>query len=419
MGVYLPLPSAYQQVEYIQSSWTQYIILWNQFKTSYKVVIDLQMTVIWGDYIPLWVHNNDWVNNIKYWIDAYSSKFHLNAGGEWTATMTEDTNRHTIIIDKSTANIDGTDYTIPYTNYTFNDWIWVFCYYEIHQTSKYNFKSSNKLYKLDIYDENWIHIHEAIPCYRKSDNVIWLYDLVSDTFYTNSWTWTFTKWADVYMSELKNAYIGEVWTPWADTIAYWTFDDQSTTQMTDVTWNWNNIPLVSWSTAPTYTLLDWTDYYATFSNNRFNSSSLPSAWSSFSCVFWVKIADTSKMYLVAIWINSPNVAVIYWFNSWQIELYSYINPTTYRTTIKSSTPQNTWMCIWFVRHTNSVDTYYNWQLVNSGVTWWSSNNDWAYFWWSSNERLKWSQNNIILESRLWTAQDMADYYNLTKSNYWL
>ena len=36
-----------------------------------------------------------------------------------------------------------------------------------------------------------------IPCYRKSDNVIGLYDLVEGTFYTNSGTGTFTKGSDV------------------------------------------------------------------------------------------------------------------------------------------------------------------------------------------------------------------------------
>ena len=36
-----------------------------------------------------------------------------------------------------------------------------------------------------------------IPCYRKSDGVIGMYDMVSQTFYTNVGTGTFTKGADV------------------------------------------------------------------------------------------------------------------------------------------------------------------------------------------------------------------------------
>ena len=194
IGEYNTPPSTYQKVEWIQSSWTQYIILWNSFKTSYKVVIDLQMAVIWWDYIPLWIK----YSTTRYWIDAYNSKFKVNGWGEvWINTISEDTNRHTITIDKGTARVDWNNYSVSYTNYTYSQWIWVFCYNEYDKSPQYNYKSSNKLYKLDIYDENWSHIYDIVPCYRKSDNVIWLYDLVNDTFYTNSWTWTFTKWPDV------------------------------------------------------------------------------------------------------------------------------------------------------------------------------------------------------------------------------
>lgn len=191
------LPSAYQEVEYIESSGTQYFTVWNSFKTSYKVVIDFQMTVIGGDYIPVGIHYYGGGNNVKYWVDCYSSKLHVSGGGNWTATITEDTNRHTVTIDKNTTTVDGTDYTINYTDYTYSQWIWVFCYNEYHNTPPYSFMSSNKLYKLDIYDDNWTHIYEIIPCYRKNDSVIWAYDLVNDVFITNQWTWTFTKWPNV------------------------------------------------------------------------------------------------------------------------------------------------------------------------------------------------------------------------------
>lgn len=209
MNVYLPnlrLPSTYQEVEYIQSSWTQYIIIWTSFKTSYKTVIDFQMTQIWWDYIPVWIK----YSTTRYWIDAYNSNFMVNGWGQtWVNTISEDTNRHTITIDKGTAIVDWNNYSVSYTNYTFSKWIWVFCYNEYDKSPQYNYKSSNKLYKLDIYDENWTHIYNLVPCYRKSDSVIWLYDLVNNKFYTNSWTGTFSKWSDVTMAELKNAYIGE------------------------------------------------------------------------------------------------------------------------------------------------------------------------------------------------------------------
>lgn len=45
--------------------------------------------------------------------------------------------------------------------------------------------------------ENGELMCSLVPCYRKSDNEIGLYDLVSQTFYTNQGTGTFTKGADV------------------------------------------------------------------------------------------------------------------------------------------------------------------------------------------------------------------------------
>jgi hypothetical protein len=66
--------------------------------------------------------------------------------------------------------------------------------------------STYKLHYLKIRD-NWTLVRNFIPCYRKSDWVIWLYDLANNQFYTNSWTGTFSKGNDVTMAELKNDYI--------------------------------------------------------------------------------------------------------------------------------------------------------------------------------------------------------------------
>lgn len=54
-----------------------------------------------------------------------------------------------------------------------------------------------RLYSCRIYD-NSVLVRNFIPCYRKADNVAGLYDLVNGVFYTNAGTGTFTKGADVY-----------------------------------------------------------------------------------------------------------------------------------------------------------------------------------------------------------------------------
>lgn len=39
--------------------------------------------------------------------------------------------------------------------------------------------------------------YDLVPCYRKADNVIGMYDIVNDVFYTNAGSGTFTKGQDV------------------------------------------------------------------------------------------------------------------------------------------------------------------------------------------------------------------------------
>lgn len=48
------------------------------------------------------------------------------------------------------------------------------------------------IYSWKFYQDN-VLIRDFIPCYRKSDNEIGLYDLVTETFYTNKGTGTFLK----------------------------------------------------------------------------------------------------------------------------------------------------------------------------------------------------------------------------------
>ena len=49
-----------------------------------------------------------------------------------------------------------------------------------------------KIYNAKVYDNN-ILIRNLVPCYRKSDNVIGMLDMVNNVFYTNAGSGTFTK----------------------------------------------------------------------------------------------------------------------------------------------------------------------------------------------------------------------------------
>ena len=58
--------------------------------------------------------------------------------------------------------------------------------------------SKAKLYYFKIYVED-VLVRDFIPCYRNSDNVVGMYDLVSNTFFVNQGTGTFTKGSDAQL----------------------------------------------------------------------------------------------------------------------------------------------------------------------------------------------------------------------------
>ena len=57
-----------------------------------------------------------------------------------------------------------------------------------------------KLYGLTIYHYDK-KVHELIPCYRKSDGIIGLYDVAEGKFYTNEGSGNFAKGPDMEIGE--------------------------------------------------------------------------------------------------------------------------------------------------------------------------------------------------------------------------
>lgn len=55
---------------------------------------------------------------------------------------------------------------------------------------------TGKCYNIKIYDDD-ILMRDFIPCYRKSDNEIGMYDVINNVFYTNSGTGKFLKGGDI------------------------------------------------------------------------------------------------------------------------------------------------------------------------------------------------------------------------------
>lgn len=217
--IYAPkLPSEYQEVEYIQSTATnpgsassswQYIDTWFTHTPNTKVEIDYQFS---------WLETQQRIFGTETTNSSYStfvtyinwSTQRARATKDWTwnwqtTSVSADTSRHTFILDKSTYQI-YTNWTQIYSwnnAYTITkNWEFPLAIFATRNTDYVGYieHASAKLYSCKIWD-NSVLVRDFVPCYRKADGEIWLYDLVNDVFYTNDGSGTFIKGSDVWPTE--------------------------------------------------------------------------------------------------------------------------------------------------------------------------------------------------------------------------
>jgi len=189
----------YQKVEYIQSSWYQYIRTsiiptnthWYYIKVSSQDTYDDLVyfwTANWSTSVPdarfvVWNANSQayvsW--NEKNFVNISSNTIYEY---EWNY-MNSRTLKYNWTIIKS---------NISTLNSQWNLWLSIFAWN--YDTRWILFMSKIKLYSLKISIWNSVS-HDFVPVYRKSDNVIWLLDTINKVFYTNQWSWSFTKWPNV------------------------------------------------------------------------------------------------------------------------------------------------------------------------------------------------------------------------------
>ena len=194
------LPAEYQEVEYIESTGTQYI------DTGYPINLNVATKIICLASFP--IGNRDIFygsgdNNYRRYNFGRNGSNSLSiAVGAWASNPIEnDGNYHqyTLNINSNTsysASIDETQLTFssytltaPGTN-SFGIFVRRF------DGGIFRDTGPSKCKFCQIYENN-ILVRNFIPCYRKSDNEIGLYDLVNDVFYTNAGTGTFLKGGNI------------------------------------------------------------------------------------------------------------------------------------------------------------------------------------------------------------------------------
>lgn len=199
------LPSAYQEVEYIESTATssnnwQLLYTWVNISSNY-LQLQFKMNPTSLRYEGNYFYNSNWVWNSfeRTELDGWG---YFNTG-------------NTVKLFKPIPMSTGVDYEfdVKYNNgvMTVNGssqsysgsiaWNTGFIFFAWRGNSDWsNLQScsAEKLYYLKIYTgSSFTLVRDYVPCYRKSDSVAWMYDLVNDVFYPSASSVPFVAWPEV------------------------------------------------------------------------------------------------------------------------------------------------------------------------------------------------------------------------------
>ena len=206
------LPAEYQQVEWIGSNGSQTYIDSGVILTNDSLRIKTKVQIgAPGQYFKFICGqaNN---SSTSSWVALYKSSskkitFKLNGNSSDNSIQSsETTNNSDLLIDAFVSGGDtesayaemkveengvSTTYSGTYAVNNYAKKLWI-----MGTSYQAPLGLNGKMYFCTVWNGGE-KVFDGIPCYRKSDSVIGLYDLVSETFKTNSGTGTFTKGANV------------------------------------------------------------------------------------------------------------------------------------------------------------------------------------------------------------------------------
>lgn len=190
------LPNEYQEVEYIESSGTQYIdtgFIPNQDSSIEMVVKFNDLTINETLYCSRQSTSSSSLTCFKV---ASALRVDYATTKQTLSGFTLDaTTKYVFYANKNQFYINGElKHTFTSATTTTPD-TWALMVARNNGASYSNY-GKYKLYSCRIWDNGTL-IRNFVPCYRKSDNVVGLFDLVNNVFYTNAGTGVFLSGTEV------------------------------------------------------------------------------------------------------------------------------------------------------------------------------------------------------------------------------
>lgn len=196
------LPIEYQRVEYIESTGTQYIktgvcpavnpgfeitfLTKNSLSTSgYGCIFGVRSANKYAEF------------QLSTYSEGNNSGMLRRGSNEYDAGLVANEKITVTLVNGTYSNSNGVEIESTTGSASADTRLCVFALNNNGSITQYG---KVQLYSLRLYLSGSIVVRDFIPCYRKSDGEIGLYDLVGQRFYTNDGTGVFLKGGNVYQS---------------------------------------------------------------------------------------------------------------------------------------------------------------------------------------------------------------------------
>ena len=217
------------------------------------------------------------------------------------------------------------------------------------------------------------------------------------------------------------------WKPWSNTIAYYKFNGN----WNDSSWNWLNLTMnnVTYSTLSSWISVAYFNGSAYWLN-----TSLSKTLTEWTQSIWIcKSRNTDSETFTQIGSVSPTdwewSIKTYWTSTGNIWTTLYYWGFIYRWYNNTWISNWTWIHVVVVWWSGGNKLYVNWQQVTLSYVYWNSSTSFGSRAFTilsigrhraaSADWMQWYVSEWIVEDKQRTAQEVIDYYNQTKSNYWL